>query len=288
MRVNQMRRSDNAVAGIVTAILIVGLLVIVISLIQTIYVPKWMEEKESEHMSQVADQFSRLKYAIDIHSSTKMTNTPISTSITLGSKELPYLMSNRAFGSLEIEDGGCVITITNDEITPYSYSVGTIKYSSENAYYVDQEYIYECGAVLLSQSLGNTLLIKPSFSVELQDTIVIYFNVVNVVPIAGKDRISGFGTYPIQTEYLSSSATTQINNIESILIETIYTTAWNLYIKSTFINAGLFDTEYTITVVDGESVKLDFSGTDNVSMNLNYIEIGSQIAPGWIENTKTT
>jgi hypothetical protein len=288
MRVNQMWRSDNAVAGIVTAILIVGLLVIVISLIQTIYVPKWMEGKESEHMNQVADQFSRLKYAIDIHSSTKMTNTPISTSITLGSKELPYLMSIRAFGSLEIEDGRCVITITNDEITPYSYSVGTIKYSSENAYYVDQEYIYECGAVILSQSLGNTLLIKPSFSVELQDTIAIYFNVVNVIPIAGKDRISGFGTYPIQTEYLSSNATTKINNIESILIETKYTTTWNSYIESTVIKAGLFDTEYTITVVDGESVKLDFSGTDNVSMNLNYIEIGSQIAPGWIENTKTT
>ena len=98
----KLKNSDEGVVGIVVAVLLIGLLFSVVSLVQTVYVPKWMEQKESEHMDEVAVQFSQLKYAIDTHSATEQINNPISAAITLGSRELPYLMSTRAFGHLEI------------------------------------------------------------------------------------------------------------------------------------------------------------------------------------------
>ena len=41
-KINSFLRKDDAVAGIVVAIMIVGLVIAVISIIQTVYVPKWM------------------------------------------------------------------------------------------------------------------------------------------------------------------------------------------------------------------------------------------------------
>ena len=123
--------SDDGVVGIVVAVLLIGLLVSVVSLIQYQYVPKWMEEKEAEHMDDVLTQFSQLKFAIDTQSASGQTNTPIATSITLGSKELPYLMSMRAFGTLGIinNPSDCIITIfsTKELIGEKSYHIGIIK-----------------------------------------------------------------------------------------------------------------------------------------------------------------
>jgi hypothetical protein len=60
-------KSDNGVVGIVVAVLMIGLIVAVVSLIQAVYVPKWMEEREAEHMDLVVTQFAQLKSAIDTH-----------------------------------------------------------------------------------------------------------------------------------------------------------------------------------------------------------------------------
>jgi hypothetical protein len=41
--IQTIKKKDEAVAGIVVAVMIVGLVLAVISIIQTIYVPKWMD-----------------------------------------------------------------------------------------------------------------------------------------------------------------------------------------------------------------------------------------------------
>ena len=98
------KTTDNAVVGVVTAILIVGLIVAVVSLVQTMYIPKIMEQREADHMDKVAEQFTYLTSVIDGQAANPTNNMPIATSITLGSKELPYMLSMRAFGTLEILD----------------------------------------------------------------------------------------------------------------------------------------------------------------------------------------
>ena len=69
-----------------------------------------------------------------------------------------------------------------------------------NGYFLDQTYTYEAGAMIVSQSdEGNLMMIRPSFSVDESD--IITFDVVNIISVGQKTIASGFGTYPIQTEF---------------------------------------------------------------------------------------
>lgn len=286
-KLKKLKKSDNAVVGIVAAFLIVGLIVAVISVIQTQYVPKWMKEKEADHMNLLADQFAQLKYAIDTHMVNQRRNTPISTTITLGSKEMPYLMSMRAFGQLRILNNQFNITITRNDTTSYSYELGIIQYSSYNAYYINQDYIYECGGVILSQTSGNTMYIKPSISVSFEKNVTISFNIINISTIGNKDQSEhGYGPAPIQTEYIETVTPAPILNVSNITINTSYTNAWHSFLNSTLIKAGLnyagYGTNYSINVSD-RKVFVEFHDTINVNLELNIIKIGAQIAPGWVE-----
>ncbi|MBE3094875.1 MAG: hypothetical protein IMZ52_07565 [Actinobacteria bacterium] len=280
MRMNQRWRSDNAVAGIITAILIVGLIVIVISLIQTTYVPKWMKQIEAEHMGDVEDQFSLLKSAIDIQTATGQ-KTPMSTSITLGNKEIPYFSASRAFGSLMILSDECTVTITNSS-NNFSYSLGIIKYSSRNVYFLDQSYIYEAGSVILNQSEGNVMSIKP-FSAIKNVNVSITFDIVNITGVGGRTSAGGYGTYPIRTEFVSSH-TVVMNDVDSITIATKYPNAWHVAFNSTLIkSAGLrYGPDFSVADTTGE-VTIEFHVGVTVNLALNVIEINAQIAPGWIE-----
>jgi len=280
IQMKKMKNSDDAVVGIVATFLIVGLIVTVISMIQTVYVPEWMEQTEADHMEVVADQFSQLKFAIDTQSAIKEPNTPISTSITLGNKELPFLTSSRAYGSLDILSNECIVTITNDSGS-ILYPLGVIKYSSANAYFLNQAYICEAGAVILSQSQGNTISIKPAFSVSYGygSDINISFTIINISTIGEKRSIGGYGTYPIQTEF-SNVDVTNFTDVKNITICTNYQTAWQKFINNTLINSGLNHSIYSVN----DGVILEFNST--VNLKLKHVTINAQIAPGWIIDVK--
>ena len=61
------RALDQAVAGVIEALLLVALAAIVLSTIQLVYIPDIMEQREADHMDQVDNQFSHLKSVIDLH-----------------------------------------------------------------------------------------------------------------------------------------------------------------------------------------------------------------------------
>lgn len=291
MKIRKLKKSDDAVVGIVVAFLITGLIVIVVSTIQMVYIPKWMEQAEADHMETVADQFSQLKFSIDTQSVIKQTNMPISTSITLGNKEMPFLMSSRSYGNIDILSDECTVTIIKKGSSPLSYSLGTIKYSSKNSYFLNQAYIYEAGAVILSQSEGNTMSIKPAFSVKKGDNINISFTIINITTIEEKNSIGGYGTYPIQTEFSDNDTIPVIQNVSSIAIGTHYQNAWHKFINGTLRNQGLnnngYGTDYTITLNE-RGITVKFTGNNIVNLDIKLIQIYAQVEPGWIENIKGT
>ncbi len=197
------KTTDSAVVGIVTAMLLIGLIVTVISIIQLVYVPIIMEQREAEHMDRVAEQFGFLTSVIDNQAADERKGIPIAAFVTLGSKELPFLVSSKAYGTLEVLENSCTINIQNDSINN-TFPIGTINYSSTNAYYLDQSYTYEAGAMIVSQSSGNKMLVRPGFIVDYNKTsniVNISFDVVNISSIGQKTIAAGSGTCGIQTEF---------------------------------------------------------------------------------------
>ena len=275
----EFKKENNAVVGVVVAILLVGLFLAVMLVVQTVYVPEIMEQREAEHMDNVAYQFSLLKYAIDIQSVAGK-NTPISTSMILGSRELPFLSSDRSFGYLDVSSDTCNITISNG--TAFDYSCGRIKYSSLNSYFIDQSYIYETGAVISNQSQGNAMMIKPPFSATMVASLNISWDLINVVGVGGKTTVSGYGTYPVQTQFYRSNQTV-ITNVNTITIRTHYRNAWINFLNSTLSHAGLTaGADYTLAEAAGQ-VTLTFLPGVNADVYVNDVTIRSQIAPGWVE-----
>jgi len=278
--------SNNAVVGIVVAVLLIGLMVSVISIIQATYVPKWMEEREADHIEQVLVQFSELKLAIDTHSINRENNTPIATSVTLGSKEFPFLMSTRAYGALDIIKDACTITFIDFLGNETSYPLGIIRYSSFNAYYIPEEkqsFIYEAGAVITNQTSGNSISVKPSFKPD-ESTRDIVFKIVNITGVGNKTEFGGYDTVPIQTEfdyYGTSNETIHIQDVKYINIKTSYPTAW-----STFLDSSLKKAEFSGYTICSppicNEVSIMFSPT-YPDVELTKIGIFAQIGPGWVE-----
>ncbi len=283
-KLRKLKNSNEGVVGIIIAFLLTGLIVVVISIIQTVYVPKWMEQAEAEHMEVVADQFSQLKFAIDTQSAIKQKDTPISTSITLGNKDMPFLTSNKAYGSLEILSDECTITITEiteDNLTlNHSFPVKIIKYNCQNNYFLEQSYIFEAGAVIINQIDGNVMAIKPAFIVKNEKDINI--TIINISTIGDKSSIGGYGTYPIQTEY-STSNPSPIPNVMNITISTNYPISWRNFISKTLADSDL----YNDFVIEKHANKVDVSfPTYYPNVNIQLVNISAQISPGWIENIK--
>jgi len=417
-----MNRKDNGQVGVIVAILMVTLLVAVLVLIQVYYVPNWMKDKEASHMDTVANQFSNLKFSIDLQATSTM-YAPITSSITLGSKELPYFVSSRAFGSLNIlpttssnfsvyitSQSGMIKTLYQSTITtpvtyvdsisafylvidtlsngdvfnvtingnknlevnvlrhndttfrinlktingsqilfnqtiassipqeefrinllnsdyrfstdilPYvtkpfnisvnastpshgdfsikcykyygstislSYPIGTIKYESENSYFVDQTYAYEGGAVILAQHTGEAIISPPSFSAGNYTTEhIINLSVVNIIGIEGKTSASGYGTYSIRTNYSKSTYYEAMARNITIRINTNYPDAWGRYLRNLMNNSGITDVTINVNST-GNYVAISMGGPSSgssydIKLSVRETKIYAQIGPGWV------
>ena len=279
--IKTLRNANEATVGIIVAILMVGLILLVISLVQTFYVPRWMEQREAEHMDEVLNQFSLLKFAIDIQILTEQ-DTPVSTPINIGNKKLPFLESSSSFGFLGISSNlGINITTTDDNSN--QISIGRITYSSENVYFLEHTFIYEVGAVITSQSEGNVMSIIPSFDVMYSDPVVkLTLDAVNILGSGEKISVSGYGIYPIQTKF-SDVNITDITDVQNITLDTNYQNAWSMFINSSLSGKGLNrGSDFWINTTDS-GIKIEFASALDVDITLKRINIVAQIGPGWIE-----
>jgi hypothetical protein len=284
-----MKKKDEAVAGIVVAVMIVGLVLAVVSIVQTIYVPKWMESREAEHMGVVADQFSQFKFSIDTQIALKQ-DVPISSSITLGSRELGFFMSNKAFGRLALISNGWAYRITGSAGNTWEDNFEILRYTSENAYFLNQAYNYEIGGIILNQTQGSVFIIKPEFSVLYNNTPPRQANLslicIDLMPNDEKTSITGYGTYPVRTEYITSTSNT-IDSVKSLTIITPFPSIWFNFLNSTLSDANLIkNTDYTI-IKSSNQVTVTFifppGNPITVKLNLEKITISTQITPGWTE-----
>ena len=287
--IRKLQDSNEGVVGIVVAVLIIGLFVIIITTIQTVYVPLWMEQKEAEHMEDIANQFSMLKYAIDTQLVTEKP-IPISTSIKLGSKEMPFFSSSRSFGNLDILSDQFILSINSGSSVYSNYTFGTIKYSSRNSYFLDQSYIYEGGAVIMEQNKGSIMAISPSFSVQLDPSLTpfninISLNITNITRVKEKISVSGYWIYPIKTEYSSSLPPVLKNGVNYIVINTTYPNAWEIFFNRTLTESDLeYGTHFSISK-NSDGLRIVFlTGAEwnKPNLKIKIYNISAQVGPGWI------
>ena len=117
--IHQLKNNYEGAASIVAAVLIIGIFISFLSFIQINQIPDWTEEREAEHMEDVANQFSHLKFAADMLSTIDKSGNKFTTDITLGTKEIPmpFLKSSKSYGFLTLLDDECQINVTDQSST---------------------------------------------------------------------------------------------------------------------------------------------------------------------------
>ena len=50
VKIKRILKPDDGLVGIIVTILIIGLMMVVTGIVQSVYVPQWLEQKEADHM----------------------------------------------------------------------------------------------------------------------------------------------------------------------------------------------------------------------------------------------
>ena len=284
-----LKNSDNAVVGIVVTVLLIGLFLVILTMLNTMYVPQWLESSEAGHIEEVSQQFTQLKYALDLQSISN-DNTAMTTSISLGTKEIPFFNKGRTSDTLEIIKDAVTI-----EFSPGgSYTSDAIIFSSGNSYFVNQIYIYEAGALIIGQdekciAYGNPTIVITDY-MNTDDTwpdidgANITFFIPQIDGLTGKTNVNGYGTYPIYTTTKSPGDETLFKNVKSITITNNYPDinvlpAWKNIFKLTLENQWV---DYNI-IEDDNKIILSFQDEDSFNFNVGTKNILTQISFGLAE-----
>lgn len=292
MHIKVFKVSEQAVAGVIEAMLLVALIAIIMSTIQLIYIPQMMEQRESEHMDTIANQFSSLNTVMNIQSIAQ-SDMPVFSIVTLGSKELPYFITGPAAGELSIPQEECIVINVTSSHNSFILSLNSIKFKSYNLYFVDQTYIIEAGAIIVKQPNSNSVMrVDPSLSVKNENGIItLKFFMLNITGTPGKKSTHGYGRCFVRTSYLNNYSFF-IANITSIRINTKYPEAWNDSLYDMLNSYGIIwytgngtwdgyvDIDQKISYVE-----IIVKSMYNIQFDL-YLEItdiSTQIGAGWIK-----
>lgn len=280
MKKQHSNNTDHAVVGIFTTVLIISLIVIILGVINTVYVPQWMKTAEFQHMNEVSNQFAELKHTLDIQSITNGSSA-MGSLVTMGTLEIPLFSVHQSFDQLSIPSNTCTFLMTNNSGYDLSFTTDSITFTSHNTNFVDQSYIYEAGALILNQVDNSVLLGRPSILVTAygKNLTISFMNVS--VGTGANNFASGRGTYVIYTQIVQNNQQyTLIHNVTNIAIQTNYPDAWYDAFNMTLLHSGI---ENKIAKTP-QSISVNFidENEDYYNVFIREIKITADLAFGMI------
>lgn len=258
MRVVFSRREDEGVASSIGTMLAILVLLALLSMVTTSWAPEWTAEKESEHMRQVEAQFAELKALLDQLSLSGNTATVVSSPITLGSKGTP-LFSGDSIGTISLlssqSDGYNTFSVTNSTGKYLRVAYGSIMYESENTEYLDQIFMYECGAIIIVQDDGSLVTTGPGIIVyNASGALRVSLSMLSVY--SDGTTYTGQGTVGVQCRLVNEKiVTTRTWMSETLYINVTSSAyeAWYNYLRHNIPKQGVGAGDFDISVDEDAS-----------------------------------
>lgn len=278
-------RSESASSTVVGAVLLLAIIVSIFSVVRIGYIPEWKNDAEYSHMNDVWKDMADLKSKIDLitialASDPDSQNTEITMSVPfhMGGGDVPLIGTIKSSGTLSVNKNDCNITISQgsngDLIDPVA--CGSVSYTSQNRYYVNQDFIYEGGALILSQGERSSMMLYPSIRVSRtpanEYNVSIHIVEIDKNPYAPADVISSNTGCSLRLSGKEYEPLYDNNNISSftLTVNTDHPDAWYLYLQETTKEAGITDS--TTLTQNENSVSLTFpSGSGGKGLNRLYV-----------------
>lgn len=277
-----LQDSETAVSTVVSAVLLLGIIVALLTVIHVSYIPEWKTGAEQAHMADVYYDMSVLKSNMDVLS-VAAANNPVSamslsTPIRAGGASIPVISPGRSSGMLGFTPGMSGMRITaNDTLLSYDSEdflddLGTVYYTSGNSYFVEQTYAYESGALILAQGELSLMRQSPSMAIRRTDNSTNITLYVNAIHIPGTARaISSNTVEEVRTRFNSSStvyAEESLFTDLTLTVNTAYPAAWEDFLRTETVNAGLTAGDYSISS-NATSVVLRLEGASGEDIKAN-------------------
>ncbi len=276
------RREDDAVAASMGTMLAILVMLAILTMVTTSWAPEWTRSKEAEHMRQVESQMSNLKALIDSLSLSGNTNAVVSSPITLGSSGVP-LFSTDATGTISLEStyGSKYNTfnVTNSTGRFERVAYGSIVYESQNTEFLDQEFYYECGAIIINQEKSYVVSIGPSIIIQnMSGQLELSFTLISIY--SDGTEFTSHGTVGVQCRLVNEKIAT--TNTWAGL-ETIYVNitspayeAWYDHFSRAIPKNGVGSGDYDISVdTVQETVSVEFRNV--YSVMTDYVIVGASL-----------
>ncbi len=284
MRIRSLRRGNEAVASSIGTMLAILVVLALLTMVVTSWAPEWTKGKESEHMRTVEAQFSSLKALMDQLALTGQTETVVSQPITLGSEGVP-LFSGDSTGTIGLISSQSntsrfhqfSVQNSTGKFTRVAY--GTIIYSSENTEYLDQEFLYECGAIIIRQDGGELITTGPGLVLQ-NNTGRLSISVTMMSVASDGSSYTGAGTIGIQCRLVKEKIITEREwpgtetvyiNVTSVAYE-----AWYDYFARLVPEGDVGPSEYDLTVdPDNFTVHLELRSVSKLTTD--YVLLGASL-----------
>jgi hypothetical protein len=289
-------QGDEGLSEVIGFILLIGLLVVVLVLYQTYSVPVQGRDNEIDHMNDVKDTLVAYKISLDSLWLNEREGTMLSTTLDLGTRggysrggmgDIALLTPLSSGGSVGINQRDETITVAGVRRSsgePISYttdsSPGALEYSSNNNYWIDQNYYYQMGGIFLEQDSGSSVRVMPPLSItkynetdpskpetaRLDFTIITLFN---------NELISGTGPVRIDTVLKTIVVPKKEEVFQNISVSVKSDDAntrqmWEKLFRDPLVQDKIDENWYTITNTNGV-VTLDVTGNPAYGVYANII-----------------
>lgn len=199
-------KDDDAISGAVTATLLIATLVMVMTGVETIVVPAWVETAESNHMHQVANDFANLKKNIETQIEQGDEPLTMSSLITLKADQTQNwfgVMGTTFPGTLTLDPYSERFNLTNaaNPYEVYGSCQGAIYFVPKNIQYANSapmRFIYTNSAVLKTQTTSGVVSSDPIFNlVDEAGNRTFYFSAIKIY--SKPTSISGSKSVTVET-----------------------------------------------------------------------------------------
>lgn len=251
-------RSEEAVSTVVSAILLLALVIAVITSINVRYVPQWTENSEHLHMRSAIEDMAQLKSGVDLmlaSSATGHGSFSAGMPVTLGGGEVPFFNSLPSSSALLLNTRpvNMYLITGRDGLTQESgdlmRNMGSVDFLSNNDYYPDQRFSYECGGLVIGQNDCSIMKMVPHISVVMSanDTIDV---TLDAVKLSGLQRTMSSNS--MEEVYFTYTDSNLIYNGSilvdelTLLVESENSMAWQDYLGRLMQASHLDTGQYSI------------------------------------------
>ena len=269
--------SKSASSTAIAAVLLLGIVFSVFSVVHLGYYPEWKADEEHSHVANVWEDMTELKSQID-RTTLLLISDPTSSApkitrnipLHIGSWQMPLIGTTKSMGVVSVNTDRCTMTITpkngSEKINGSEKVIncGTIAYHSNNKYYVDQTFKYENGALILAQKEQSIMKLYPSIRVS-EVSSGNYSFLINAVEVQGfANTLSSNSDGSIYLKNCTfvpvydSDAHENVDSFE-LTIDTDHPDAWETYFNETLTGAGLENNkDYALKLTENDSMSLSF------------------------------